>query len=270
MQPVTLDQLFTPSVGAGTAGSGTSGSTGSELATRQLIGNPRSAADFAARVAHTSQLMNAYHATFAGAATATGAVGTGLARWYDLDARVRTAGFVGFNDATRNHHLAAVDASIADDLGRISVPQRQTVTLTSRSGKIPFTIRNGTGAPVQVMVAVESNERVTFPSTRQFVTVPGEVSRIDFHVHTRTSGDTPVQVKVWTPDGSTEIAASRITVRSTAVSGVGLVLTIGAGAFLVVWWLSHWRRSRKRRGDAASASPPTPPRTPTAPTAAGM
>lgn len=272
--PVTVDQLFasasgpSSASGGGASGVNSSSSTGEQLATRQLIGDPRSAAGFAARVVQTSQLMNAYRATFAGASSSPGAVGAGLARWADLDARVRTAGYAGFSDATRARYLNAVDSSIADDLGRISVPQRQTITLTSRSGKIPFTIRNGTGAPIQVMVAVESNERVTFPSTQQFVTVPGEVSRIDFHVRTRTSGDTPVQVKIWTPDGSTEIGASRITVRSTAVSGVGLVLTIGAGAFLLVWWLSHWRRSRKRRANAPAANPPTPPRGPAAPTAA--
>jgi hypothetical protein len=266
LQPVTLDKLFasasgTASTGSNTSGGNSSGSTSQQLITRQLIGNPSSAASFAARVAHTSQLMNAYRATFTG--------GVGLARSADLDARVRTAGFAGFNDATRTRYLTAVDTAIAADLGRIVVPPTQTVTLTSRSGNIPFTIRNGTGAPIQLMVAVESNERVTFPTTTQFVTVPGEGLRIDFRVHTRTSGDTPVQVKLWTPDGSTEIAASRITVRSTAVSGVGLVLTIGAGAFLIVWWLSHWRRSRKRRANAGTANPPTPPRAPATPTAVG-
>jgi hypothetical protein len=35
-------------------------------------------------------------------------------------------------------------------------------------------------------------------------------------------------------------------VRSTVISGVGIFLTIGAGLFLAVWWITHWRRSRRR------------------------
>ena len=38
----------------------------------------------------------------------------------------------------------------------------------------------------------------------------------------------------------------RYTVRSTVFSGVGVFLTIGAGLFLAIWWVTHWRRSRRR------------------------
>ena len=38
---------------------------------------------------------------------------------------------------------------------------------------------------------------------------------------------------------------SRYTVRSTAVSGAGLVLSVGAGVFLIVWWARHWHRTRR-------------------------
>ena len=46
------------------------------------------------------------------------------------------------------------------------------------------------------------------------------------------------------PDGSSA-GHDRYTVRSTAVSGVGLVLSVGAGLFLMVWWARHWRRTRR-------------------------
>jgi hypothetical protein len=58
------------------------------------------------------------------------------------------------------------------------------------------------------------------------------------------------------PDGERRLSTSRYTVRSTAVSGAGLVLSLGAGAFLVVWWARHWRRTRRSARLVASDSHP--------------
>ncbi len=69
---------------------------------------------------------------------------------------------------------------------------------------------------------------------------------IQFEVEARASGTFPVLVSVGSPDGGLNLQRARYTVRSSGVSGVGLVLTIGAGLFLAAWWLTHWRRSRRR------------------------
>ena len=47
-------------------------------------------------------------------------------------------------------------------------------------------------------------------------------------------------------DGKLPLGTARYTVRSTVVSGVGIFLTIGAGLFLAIWWITHWRRSRRQ------------------------
>jgi len=47
-------------------------------------------------------------------------------------------------------------------------------------------------------------------------------------------------------DGKLPLGTARYTVRSTVVSGVGIFLTIGAFVFLAIWWITHWRRSRRR------------------------
>ena len=52
-------------------------------------------------------------------------------------------------------------------------------------------------------------------------------------------------MKVTSPDGRCSIATERLTVRSTAVSGVGFVLSVGAGLFLVGWWIHHLRGERR-------------------------
>ena len=52
----------------------------------------------------------------------------------------------------------------------------------------------------------------------------------------RTSGAFPLSLEVATPSGSEEIASGTDTVRSTAISDVGLVLMVSAALFLAVWW----------------------------------
>jgi hypothetical protein len=47
-------------------------------------------------------------------------------------------------------------------------------------------------------------------------------------------------------NGDLALQEARYTVRSTVVSGVGIIITIGAGLFLAVWWITHWRKSRRR------------------------
>ena len=65
---------------------------------------------------------------------------------------------------------------------------------------------------------------------------------------TRASGSFPVDVIIESIDGTLPVDTGRITVRSTAISGLGIVLSIGAGLFLLAWWGSHFRKVRRARG----------------------
>jgi hypothetical protein len=51
------------------------------------------------------------------------------------------------------------------------------------------------------------------------------------------------------------VAVTRFTVRSTAVSGVGLALTIAAGLFLALWWARHFRNARRDKKLVGSSHP---------------
>jgi hypothetical protein len=66
-------------------------------------------------------------------------------------------------------------------------------------------------------------------------------------VQARTSGAFPLRVRLLSPDGSLTLVQSRFTVRSTAASGVGIVLSTGAGGFLLLWWARHLVRGRRNR-----------------------
>ena len=78
-------------------------------------------------------------------------------------------------------------------------------------------------------------------------------------VETRAPGTLPVTVDVST-EGGLPIETTRLSVRSSVVSGVGIVLMIGAVAFLALWWGwdIHRRRKRRVRADAHHGAVPAP------------
>ena len=58
-------------------------------------------------------------------------------------------------------------------------------------------------------------------------------------------------------DYRTQLGVLRLNVRSTAFSGVGLVLSFGAVLVLLTWWVRHIRATRRERdaGSGAAAAP---------------
>ena len=145
----------------------------------------------------------------------------------------------------RAAHVDAVTAAIAAVESSVSAPATFTLTLTARDGTIPLTLTNGSGIPLHVSVRLRSS-KLEFPAGDTIErTLAGPTTRIDLTVRARATGAFPVVVEVATPDGARTLTTTRYTVRSTAISGVGLVLSGGAGLFLVVWWARHWRRTRR-------------------------
>jgi hypothetical protein len=67
-----------------------------------------------------------------------------------------------------------------------------------------------------------------------------------------------MSLEVASADGRVVFSQSRITVRSTVVSNVGIFLTVGAVLFLAIWWLNHARRRRRGGGSGVPAPVPSP------------
>jgi hypothetical protein len=173
--------------------------------------------------------------------------------------RLLVSGAQELSPSTRNGYLDVIQATIADRVAKIQSPARQTVTLTSRDGVIPFTLVNRLTRPVKLLIEPDGGPRVEFPgqAERGPITVGPGLRQIKLKVSTRSPGVVPVTVRVMSPDQGLLIATSKVTVRSTAVSGIGYVLTIGAAGFLIAWWFRHWRRARRERQAAPSTPLPT-------------
>lgn len=138
----------------------------------------------------------------------------------------------------------------------ISLPSSQRVTLTSRSGRIPLVITNA--LPVTALVRVKvSSPKLEFPegTVYEIALAPSNTTRTDIAVTTRASGAFPLDVEITSSGGGLPVTGSRIDVRSTAISGFGLLLSIGAGLFLLVWWARHFRHTRRARALIADDEP---------------
>lgn len=165
----------------------------------------------------------------------------------DLERRTLASGSLRLRPVQRRAYLSSTTRTIRGETALVGAPRSQTVTLTSRDGDIPLALTNDAGYPVDVRITFDS-DRLEFPEgdTLDVTLEPGGTA-VSIRVRARATGSFPLQVEITSPDGVLVVASSRITVRSTAVSGVGLALSIGAGLILLVWWLRHFRRSRPSR-----------------------
>jgi hypothetical protein len=148
----------------------------------------------------------------------------------------------------RSAALTAYEKTFAGVTGMISLATERTVTFTAQRAAIPITVLSSSPYPVNVVVTLTSDKFI-FPDGN---TVPLLLDRpttsVRVTAQARTSGDRlPIEVTLHTPDGQLLISHTVLTVQSTAISFVGIALTVFAGTVLLVWWARTWRRSRRQK-----------------------
>lgn len=153
----------------------------------------------------------------------------------------------GLRSARRQAYLDGVEKRITEQTATVQVPSHRSVTLTARTGEIPVTVLSSTGYPLRVRLEVAS-DKLDFPKgAARDLDLSRRSTTERFSVRARTSGSFPLRVSLVSPDGGLVLGTSRFTVRSTAASGVGLVLSAGAFGFLLLWWGRHLARGRRNR-----------------------
>ena len=162
-----------------------------------------------------------------------------------IERRLLAAQSVDLTGGQQATMVQAAASALQDELGQVDVPSTRSITLTAREGEVPVTIRSDAPWPVDVVVSLDADQ-LRFPAgqTRQMTLARGNTTA-RFRVEARTSGAFPLRVRVTSPDGALVLGQTRYTVRSTVVSGVGIVLTSASVAFLVAWWGLHVRRTRR-------------------------
>jgi Family of unknown function (DUF6049) len=238
-QPVTLDDLF-----ASVAPLADDGSTTVTATPHEATGDLTSVAGSVERVGDDVR----------GVASTVGdeAAGRTLARSLLLATGSATP------DDQRRAYVDRVSTELGTLSDAIELPDEFRITLTSRTSTIPVNINNRSDQPLEVRVELSSSQ-LEFPDGD---VIPIELqpggTRLEVPVRILTSGAFPLDITVTSPDGSIELDRTTFDVRSTAVTGVGLLLSIGAGLFLAVWWARHWRRTRRSRHLMPPGSAPAP------------
>jgi hypothetical protein len=154
----------------------------------------------------------------------------------------------GVSPSGRAAMLNAYQRRFADETGRISLAGQETVTFTARQASIPITVLSSAPYPVNVVVTLAS-DKFTFPNgNTRHLTLDRPTTSVRVTAQARTSGDRlPIDVTLHTPNGQLLLAHTVLTVHSTAISFVGVALTVLAGAVLLVWWARTWRKARRKR-----------------------
>jgi len=167
----------------------------------------------------------------------------------------------------RQVQVDLVNHRIGQQFGLIQLPTSRKITLTARTGRLPITVFSGADYPLRVVLRVTS-DKLSFPgfgptgtATQSFDLHKGDNS-VDFTVRARTSGAFPLHINVLSADSQVLLASTTFTIQSTALSGVGLFLSLGAAGFLALWWGRQIGRDRRRRRKgghyARSGSKPRP------------
>ncbi len=162
---------------------------------------------------------------------------------------------------SREAYVGRAHAELGLVADAVDLPDEFRITLTSRSSKIPVQVTNTSDQALLVRLTLDSDQ-LEFPDGEVISDValePGSTTRVEVPVRSRTSGAFSLDITVTSPDGSIVLDRSRFDVRSTAISGVGLVLSVGACLFLAVWWARHWRSVRRSRHLMPAGSVPSSP-----------
>jgi hypothetical protein len=165
-----------------------------------------------------------------------------------LDRTLLVTPSLDLRPAERAAYPRGVSRRVNSELRNIHGPAQRSITLTARRGRIPVTVQKDVSYPVRIVVKVEGDQ-VQFPggAARALRLTRRNTTEL-FTVQARSSGAFPLTVTLESPDGRLTLSTSRFTVRSTAASGLGVVLSIGAGAVLLAWWARSF--ARRRRSDA--------------------
>lgn len=158
-----------------------------------------------------------------------------------------------WHDITRGQELASASGDEAEqEMGKVTLEGAPEITLTSRQGDLPIVLSNAATYPVDVEIELIS-ENLTFDET----TVRGsfEPGRhpLTLEATAQASGAFPLRVVVRSPDGDFEIASKDILIRSTKLNQVALGITIGALAFLVLFYASRPFRRKRRSAEESPA-----------------
>ena len=148
----------------------------------------------------------------------------------------------------------STSAEVARVFDLIEIGGIDEIRLTSRRGELPIEIRNRNDFPVTVDVAFSSaGLNLNRPTVDDQMIQPDTSVQLTEDLTVESSGIFTVNVSVTTPNGF-PIADKRIEIRSTEFNEVALGITLGALAFLILFYVTRVVRRHRHGGDQSSGA----------------
>lgn len=153
-----------------------------------------------------------------------------------------------YDDQSVEEGFAQVRAQMDDVRRAVSVPSANDVTLGGRRSTIRLKLHNDASFEVRVAVRLES-AKLSFPNGQELVTLPAStVTEVEIPVEVRSNGRFPVSVTLLTPEGDVPLGNPvEFAARSTALTGLGQVVTAAGVLILASWWFRHGRARRRAK-----------------------
>lgn len=151
--------------------------------------------------------------------------------------------------------IAAFERALDGQLRLVEIAAERTITLTARTGPIPVTVLSAAPYPIRGTLTLTSPKLVFPQGPARGLVLDRSTNSVRVPVEVRTSGDLPLTAVFSSPREGLTITRAQMTVRSTATSIVGIVLTIVALVVLLGWWArTVWSGRRRRRAAASRGS----------------
>jgi len=160
----------------------------------------------------------------------------------------------GRNPTDRTRALEQLVTSLDERFGTIVLPEGQSVTLAAQRAEIPLTVENTSDGDRTVMLLFDS-DKIDVTQDQTTVVLPSGVSTVNVETESRSLGRSPLRIRIMTPDRTVLLAETSYGVRSTAVPGLGLLLSATALLFLMVWWVRSITATRALRKHPTNVEP---------------
>jgi hypothetical protein len=147
-----------------------------------------------------------------------------------------------------DRYIAGLRANLSRVRSAVTVTTPDTITLSGRSGAIRIQIRNNSEFPLTVRVRMASAKLDLKNPFRVVQLAAGGTTEVKVDAGTRSNGRFPLSIRVITPEGGLEVVPYiQVTARMNAIAGFGQYLSLFLLAMVLLWWWTHWRRTRSER-----------------------
>ncbi|MGZ4766015.1 MAG: DUF6049 family protein, partial [Ilumatobacteraceae bacterium] len=174
--------------------------------------------------------------------------------WRDLTALLPTT---ALDDPAAEGMVTTIRSELADVRNAVGVPTPYTVNLAGKRSTVRIRFVNNSDTPLKIKIRLSSpSGKLVFTNNdRPVVLEPGVPLAIPIAVEARSNGTSGVSLDVFTPNDVPLVPTVPLKFRVNAL-GVGNVLTGVLFGLVLLWWLEHFRATRKKRRSRPPATLP--------------